>query len=323
MILAHLRTLQFCGALRAKGHAVDETLLASEWKAVDRAKRTAEARMQDAVQPVLLAAAERAAAQIGRLYTFTADTKRRGAEPTPFAAQAFDLDLLTADLLAALDPAVAEALRAGFASGAVRLGDLTLSFDAERQSVVDASRRLLREAESVPETLRGMVDTVVRRGLAANLTPEQIARAIRDVAPEMTANQASLISETTGTAAFEAGQLGSFTEAGADVRWLTRRDGKVRDSHAAMDGEQVKAGETFSNGSQHPDEPRCRCTLLPVIVATKAAPRGRAWRLERDAQIKAEYPDLLNRHGRGVALDRLSEAYSVSTETVRRALGHK
>ena len=44
-------------------------------------------------------------------------------------------------------------------------------------------------------------------------------------------------------------------------QFITSRDDRVRDSHAAMDGETVDFDETYSDGSMYPGENdiMCRC----------------------------------------------------------------
>ena len=58
-----------------------------------------------------------------------------------------------------------------------------------------------------------------------------------------------------------------------DKQWVATSDGRTRDSHAAINGEIVADGESFSNGLYFPGDPNappeetcnCRCTLAPVI----------------------------------------------------------
>lgn len=60
-----------------------------------------------------------------------------------------------------------------------------------------------------------------------------------------------------------------------DVRkvWRATRDGRVRDSHARLDGESVGLDERFSNGLMYPGDPggaaaetvNCRCTMITRI----------------------------------------------------------
>jgi hypothetical protein len=52
-------------------------------------------------------------------------------------------------------------------------------------------------------------------------------------------------------------------------QWLTQGDDRVRDTHAAIDGERVDIGAAFSNGLRYPHDPvgpasevvNCRCSL--------------------------------------------------------------
>lgn len=56
-------------------------------------------------------------------------------------------------------------------------------------------------------------------------------------------------------------------------QWVSAHDGRVRDSHASIDGEIVELDETFSNGLRFPGDPwgppsevyNCRCTTITVI----------------------------------------------------------
>lgn len=58
--------------------------------------------------------------------------------------------------------------------------------------------------------------------------------------------------------------------------WLATPDGRVRDSHARLDGEEVKLEEEFSNGCRYPGDPNgepaevynCRCTLISQVKGT-------------------------------------------------------
>jgi hypothetical protein len=64
-------------------------------------------------------------------------------------------------------------------------------------------------------------------------------------------------------------------ERGIEVKkgWLATLDGRTRDSHAAMDGEEVELDEKFSNGLRFPGDPNgapsqvynCRCRMVHVF----------------------------------------------------------
>lgn len=293
-----LRVLRLAGALRAKAHTLPEAVLDAEWKAVDRAKLAAEGRVADAAERVILA----------------------------HVAPGFDLAAMLADLLDALDGPLGEALRAGFATGLARM-DVRLPFDADRPSVAQALSEIMERQRSVPNTLASRIETIVSDGLARGLDRDAIGQLVRAAAPEIAKNSAELIGQTAATASFEAGQVESFKDAGVEThRWLTQRDDRVRDEHAALDGEEVRVGQAFSNGVEYPSEPRCRCTLLPIIPAA-ASRRGRAWRLERDAKIRERVEAVRPQYPQNVAAafqhvaDEFTEAGEpVSPRTVERAV---
>jgi SPP1 gp7 family putative phage head morphogenesis protein len=51
--------------------------------------------------------------------------------------------------------------------------------------------------------------------------------------------------------------------------WDTAGDDRVRDEHAAMEGEAVAIDHAFSNGLQYPSEPNCRCRTRYREVTTR------------------------------------------------------
>jgi len=79
--------------------------------------------------------------------------------------------------------------------------------------------------------------------------------------------------EVLGSSNF--GALESYKQSGVVElkEWLATKDSSVRDSHAAIDGQQVPLLGRFSNGLQHPGDPsgsaeeviNCRCALIPVV----------------------------------------------------------
>jgi HK97 family phage portal protein len=79
--------------------------------------------------------------------------------------------------------------------------------------------------------------------------------------------RATLIGRTETTRVLNGAPLESLTQYGAttDQRftksWVATMDDRVRDEHAAMNGETVAVDADFSNGLQAPGEPNCRCGL--------------------------------------------------------------
>lgn len=83
---------------------------------------------------------------------------------------------------------------------------------------------------------------------------------------------------TAVTSAQNAGVIEScrkLQEMGIEVllQWRSAHDGRVRDSHANLDGVRIKPGETFPNGCRYPGDPQgrgsevynCRCTLIKIL----------------------------------------------------------
>lgn len=287
--------------------------LAAEWRMVDGRKRKAETPMRAVAAGYIRSVGEGVAAKIAALPALRSVDTRRAPDAGDVLALVFDLDAWLTELETTLGPAAVAAIRAGFETGAIRLptdlgGDL--AFDATRPGVKRALARSLSRAGSVPETLRADVGRAIAAGLEAGETGAEIAARVRAHVDGLADWQAERIARTTGAQAFEAGQQEAWTSAGVGKnRWLTQRDNVVRAEHAGLDGEEVDVGAAFSNGSTQPEDPNCRCTLLPVIPAG-----DRAALSPRDAYIVAEYPALRDRKGREAALTMLRDAIAERVE---------
>lgn len=79
--------------------------------------------------------------------------------------------------------------------------------------------------------------------------------------------------ETTGAANFATEEGYRQTGVVSEKEWVATLDSRVRDTHAATDGETVPLGDKFSIGLEYPGDPsgdistiiNCRCTMIPVI----------------------------------------------------------
>ena len=91
---------------------------------------------------------------------------------------------------------------------------------------------------------------------------------------------------TAVTSAQNAGALSRYKEAkelGIEIRkeWISAHDGRVRDSHAHLDGVRVGNDEKFPNGLRYPGEPQgrpeevynCRCTMRAIFLEINGAQR--------------------------------------------------
>lgn len=129
-----------------------------------------------------------------------------------------------------------------------------------------ASREGAFLAEVMGQTTGKLVAAAVQRGLAEGDTIGRMVDRLSEL-PAFSHDRAKMVARTETTRAWNGAQRQSMAtygeRSGRTVikTWLSAGDGRVRDEHAAMDGEQQEVNAPFSNGLQAPGEPNCRCTL--------------------------------------------------------------
>ncbi len=104
---------------------------------------------------------------------------------------------------------------------------------------------------------------VILAGMDENLSTSQISSNLRQFYTDQSPFKAMRVARTEVCKASSFGSLEAARQSGVaqTKTWLTSRDDRVRDEHAAMDGETVGLDEVFSNGLEFPSEPMCRCVL--------------------------------------------------------------
>jgi SPP1 gp7 family putative phage head morphogenesis protein len=128
---------------------------------------------------------------------------------------------------------------------------------------------------------------IVQQGLENGLSTEEIALNLKntDQSGIFDLGRANRIARTEATRVVNESTVESYKQlgkAGIQVKkqWLSARDGKVRPSHAALDGQTVGSNEDFvlpaEYGSHKAASPtgfdqvgenvNCRCTVIPIIV---------------------------------------------------------
>lgn len=119
-------------------------------------------------------------------------------------------------------------------------------------------------AKGIGQTTADNITRLVEGGFAEGTTVQTIARAIGQ-ATGVGSPRALLIARTeagrvTNGAALET-VLSAQRRTGTRYvkTWRTALDARVRDEHAAMEGETVDATANFSNGESAPGSPNCRC----------------------------------------------------------------
>lgn len=150
--------------------------------------------------------------------------------------------------------------------------ELGIAFDVLQPGLLDYTKR---EAAwlvtQVTDTTKANVRAALEAGIEAGDSVPDLAKRIRESDAAFGKARSELIARTETTRVTNGAQRDSLSayaaEEGTTVMksWLTARDGRVRDAHAALDGEKVGIDEAFSDGSGAPHEPNCRCTLTYAL----------------------------------------------------------
>lgn len=145
--------------------------------------------------------------------------------------------------------------------------DLGFSFDLLRPEL---AKYVQREAgfliQSISKTTLQSVRDVLARGIEDGLGAREIAKGLEDL-PAFTRERALLVARTEATRVTNGAPTDALKERQAATgkkyrkRWNTAGDDRVREEHAALDGETVDIDAQFSNGLDAPGEPNCRCVL--------------------------------------------------------------
>lgn len=117
-------------------------------------------------------------------------------------------------------------------------------------------------AETTKEDVRRIVDAGTERGLSIG----EIAKQIREKAPDMSKSRAATIARTESAAAYSKGSLLAYSDAGVEQsEWLV--GGDPCPLCAPLSGKRAKLGKEFAEGVAHPPvHPACTCAIAPVVT---------------------------------------------------------
>ena len=205
------------------------------------------------------------------------------------------------------------------------------TYEAEKGSGIDTTytlydkdtvNRLLREGQDLlPHYHQPSVDipkdeqwnsqhiqSCVLQGILTGEPMADIAKRFQNVVG-MDERAAMRNARTAVTGAENAGRIDSYLRAeamGIKMKqvWMATLDGRVRDSHAMIDGEKQDPGHRFSNGCRYPGDPQgapaevynCRCTLVAEVEGSDPydpAARPSQWLEDHDLT----YAQWKQRHG--------------------------
>lgn len=130
--------------------------------------------------------------------------------------------------------------------------------------------------KGIEQTTIERVRAAIAEGEEANESTPQIAKRIKETYQDFGRYRSFVIARTeTGAAAGVASQEAA-KQTGMTLKkvWISSRDGRVRDSHVAIDGEIKEMDELYSNGCMFPGDPdgpaeeviQCRCTESYEVV---------------------------------------------------------
>jgi len=170
-------------------------------------------------------------------------------------------------------PHIASAVEEAMRDLAVQLGreeELNLANPRVGRYV---GRRVESYALLVNETSKDKVDDIIRRGIDAGLSVEEMALQIEAYFEGASKFRADRVARTEMVSNLNWGRQESMKQLGITAhRWVTQRDSDVRDSHAAADGQVVQIGEEFTQlgadyggDRTYPSDFNERCFTIPVI----------------------------------------------------------
>jgi len=153
-------------------------------------------------------------------------------------------------------------------NGEAAAAELGIAFDVTNPKVVKwIKERGGMLIKSISDTTLEKLKKTLAEGIANGESIPNLASRISGVYDEAKESRSVLIARTETITASNSGSYQAYKQSGVVEKkeWLATMDDRVRDEHAAMNGEVVDLDKPFSNGLMFPSEPNCRCTVLPVI----------------------------------------------------------
>ena len=163
--------------------------------------------------------------------------------------------------------------------GNEELGTLVVGvdFDVTNPRVVAfLKRKIPKFSFKVNDTTLDQLKKELTVGVDAGESIPKLAKRVEKVFSHAKGYRSVRIARTEVIGSSNFGAFESYKQSGGIVErkeWLATKDDRVRDTHAAIDGQRRKLNERFSNGLQHPGDPsgrpesiiNCRCTILPIV----------------------------------------------------------
>ncbi len=164
-------------------------------------------------------------------------------------------------------PRITQAVKINGEAAMAELG-VDIAFDVTNPAVVRwIKKRSGFLIKSISDTTLDKLRKTLAEGVQAGESIPSLASRVSSVYDEAKGYRAVRIARTETISASNSGSLEAYKQSKVVEKkeWLATMDDRVRDEHAAMNGEVVGLNESFSNGEMFPSSPNCRCTILPVI----------------------------------------------------------
>jgi SPP1 gp7 family putative phage head morphogenesis protein len=202
--------------------------------------------------------------------TATPDYRQRGLVDI-----IFDLATFTTNLVSRLQGAITGTV----ATAAEQLGEelgLTDPWLTEDQLALDFFATRENKIKGAAQDIFDEIAATIRDGLEEGDGNKEIAQRLRAKFTGISKGRALTIAQTEVTAAYGHARQAGFEALGVTTKeWLSSRDGRVRPSHVAADGQRVGVGDTFEVGEAHLTGPgdthgpakeviNCRCVAIAV-----------------------------------------------------------
>lgn len=271
------------GALDAVSKALEAALESDQWHRFDRMAKRDEMRYEAAAMILFAKERERVAK---RIQMAVPPMQSKAVDPHPAVADPF-IEAALLKIAAGYAPGGAyhrawleryrSLVSATLVMGGRELSNqVGLSFSLRNPKALEAIRRRVTELTGhVTETTIQRVRDVVAIAREEGVGVTEVARRIRSDAfgNDISRSRAQTIARTETVGALNEGEFLAASERGVmqSKRWLSQRDGRVRDSHASAESDAwIGIDGTFSNGLRYPHEAgapanetiNCRCTLL-------------------------------------------------------------
>jgi SPP1 gp7 family putative phage head morphogenesis protein len=158
--------------------------------------------------------------------------------------------------------------RASQRAGSVIASTMDINFNLINANLLSFAKENTADMiTNISSTTESLVSDIIQGGLDAGQSSKEIARLLTE-ATGFSQTRANLIARTETTKAFNGAPTEALQDYGLSSgrtftkTWSGVLDDRERDEHVEMEGETVAIDDVFSNGSDYPDEPNCRCTVI-------------------------------------------------------------